>query len=75
MHENTCVQHTRLGETALYSHGDIVYVFLYSVHSVVIDCAPISFLDAVGVNALKQLVLDFYKCDVQVVFASMTSKT
>jgi high affinity sulfate transporter 1 len=44
------------------------------VHSVVIDCAPISFLDAVGVNALKQLVLDFYKCDVQVVFASMTKE-
>ena len=47
----------------------------YRVHSVVIDCAPISFLDAVGVNALKQLVLDFYKCDVQVLFACMTSKT
>ena len=45
-----------------------------SVHTVVIDCAPISFVDAVGVKALKQLVLDFDECGVQVLFAAMSSK-
>ena len=40
-----------------------------------IDCAPISFLDAVGVKVLKQLVINFDKCDVQVLFAAMTGKT
>ena len=56
-----------------------IYIFtsilhVGSVRNVVIDCAPISFLDAVGVKALKQLVLDFDKCDVQVLFAAMTGK-
>ena len=37
----------------------------------VIDCGPISFLDAAGVKALKQLVIDFDKCNVQVLFAAM----
>ena len=51
----------------------MMYMFLScSVRSVVIDCAPISFLDADGVKALKQLVVDFDKCNVQVVFAAMT---
>jgi hypothetical protein len=45
------------------------------VRTVVIDCAPISFLDAVGVKALKQLVIDFDRCNVQVLFAAMTGKT
>ena len=44
------------------------------MHTVIIDCAPISFLDAVGVNTLKDLVLDFDKCDVQVLLAAMTSE-
>ena len=40
-----------------------------SFRSVVIDCGPISFLDATGVKALKQLVIDFDKCNVQVLFS------
>ncbi|XP_064398686.1 sulfate transporter-like isoform X3 [Halichondria panicea] len=41
------------------------------IHTVIIDCAPISFLDAVGVKTLETAVLDFYKQNVQVIFASM----
>ena len=47
---------------------------LCSVKSVVIDCAPIGFLDAAGVKSLKQLVIDFDKRDVQVLFAAMTGR-
>ena len=32
-------------------------------------------MDAAGVKTLKQLVVDFDKCDVQVLFAAMTGKT
>ena len=44
-----------------------------SIHTVVLDCAPIGFMDAVGVKTLQQTVLDFDKCDIQVLLAAMTS--
>ena len=46
-----------------------------SIHSIIIDCAPIGFMDTVGVKALKQIVLDFDKYGVQVLLAAMTSES
>ncbi|XP_037367474.1 pendrin [Talpa occidentalis] len=41
------------------------------IHSLVIDCGAVSFLDVVGVRSLRAIVKEFQRIDVNVYFASL----
>ncbi|XP_004839714.1 pendrin [Heterocephalus glaber] len=41
------------------------------IHSLVLDCGAISFLDVVGVRSLRMIVKEFQRIDVNVYFASL----
>ncbi|XP_019864177.1 PREDICTED: solute carrier family 26 member 6-like [Amphimedon queenslandica] len=43
------------------------------VHTLILDCSSIGFMDAMGVKTMQQLVLDFDKFGIQVLFAALTS--
>eukprot|EP00731_Ephydatia_muelleri_P036931 Em0357g2a len=45
------------------------------LHTVIVDCAPIGFMDAVGVRTLIQVVMDFSQLHVQVLLAATTKET
>ncbi|XP_005377342.1 PREDICTED: pendrin [Chinchilla lanigera] len=42
-----------------------------SIHSLVLDCGAVSFLDVVGVRSLRMIVKEFQRIDVNVYFASL----
>ncbi|KAK2891295.1 hypothetical protein Q8A67_013938 [Cirrhinus molitorella] len=44
-----------------------------SVHTLVIDCSPVLFLDTAGVNALKEVCKDYKELGVNVLLAQCTS--
>eukprot|EP00731_Ephydatia_muelleri_P024323 Em0016g594a len=44
------------------------------LHTIVIDCAPMGFIDAVGVKTLTQIVDDFGNAGIQVMIAAMTKE-
>ncbi|KAK2096441.1 hypothetical protein P7K49_025475 [Saguinus oedipus] len=44
------------------------------IHSLVLDCGAISFLDIVGVKSLRVIVKEFQRIDVNVYFASLQGK-
>lgn len=44
------------------------------IHSLVLDCGAISFLDVVGVRSLRMIVKEFQRIDVKVYFASLQGK-
>ncbi|XP_064431487.1 pendrin isoform X2 [Mirounga angustirostris] len=41
------------------------------IHSLVLDCGAVSFLDVVGVRSLRMIVKEFHRIDVNVYFASL----
>ncbi|XP_059964207.1 pendrin isoform X1 [Mesoplodon densirostris] len=41
------------------------------IHSLVLDCGAVSFLDVVGVRSLRVIVKEFHRIDVNVYFASL----
>ncbi|XP_013379457.1 pendrin [Lingula anatina] len=40
-----------------------------AIHHIIVDCSAMAFVDAVGIQALKQIVCDYKEVGVQVVFA------
>eukprot|EP00731_Ephydatia_muelleri_P024320 Em0016g591a len=44
------------------------------LHTIIIDCAPMGFIDAVGVKTMAEIVNDFGNAGIQVMIAAMTKE-